>query len=121
MPTERGDAIGDLRKDLARCEVHEPTNEVEARSANASRVHLLELAIGDVSIDRGHTACTVIRRSQRVDERAVVAAVTRGLHDDVLAEAEPIAESEELFLRCIDRCVFALRCVREPIARAEDM
>ena len=79
----------------------------------------LQLGVGDVAIDRRHAARPVVRRAQRVDERAVVGAVAGGLHDDVLVEAEAIAQREELLLRRIARRVLPLRRVRELVAGAE--
>ena len=58
---------------------------------------------------------------QRIDQRAVVGAVTGRLDDDVLVEAEMVAQREQLVLRGVARRVLALRRVGKLVAGPEDV
>jgi hypothetical protein len=57
-------------------------------------MHCLQLGIADVSPDRRNAARLAIGMLERIDHRAVVGAVTGGLHDDVAREAEMIAQGK---------------------------
>ena len=104
---------------VARREVDEPLDEVEARAPDAGRVHRLELGVGDVAIDRRDPASAAVRRQQGIDERAVVGAVAGRLDDDVLVEAQVIAKCEQQVLRRVARRVLALGRVGELVSGAE--
>src|SRR5688572_657771 len=99
MPAERRDALRNFREDLARREVDQAPHEVEARSAYARRVHLLQFAVGHAAIDGRHAARAAVRGAEGIDEGTVVAAVARCLDDDVSVEAKPIAKRKQLVLR----------------------
>jgi hypothetical protein len=113
--------MGDLGEHLARREVHEPLHEVETCAPNPSLVQFAQLGISDGAIDGGDAACLVTGRAQRIDQRAIVGAVAGGLDDDVLVEAQSIAQREELLLRGIRWRVLAFGRVRKHVARPEDV
>src|SRR6187549_3815416 len=121
VPAKWRDPMCDLSEHVARREVDEAFDEVEARAADAGLVHRCELGVGHRSIDGRDAACAAVGGEQRVNECPIVGAVTGRLNDDVLIEAEMIAESEELVLRGIARRVLALRRVRKLIAGPEYM
>ena len=68
---------------------------------------------------RGDAARPAAGVDERVDERAVVVAVTGRLHDDVALEPEVVAQREQLFLRGVAGRVLALGRIGERRARPE--
>ena len=111
----------DLEQHLARREIHEPPDEVEAGAAHAGGVHGLELGVGDVAADRGHAACPIVGMGERIDQRAVVVAVAGRLDDDVALEAEEVAQREQFLFRRVARRVLALLRIRKRGRRTEHM
>ncbi len=118
---KRRDARGDALEHVARREIDEALDEVEAHAFDAGRVHLLQLAVGDVFADHRDAARLVVGIDERVDQRGVVLAVAARLDDDVLVEAEIVAELKQLLLRRIDRRVFALGRIGEAARGTEDV
>jgi len=119
VPAERRDATGEHGEDIRRCHVDQAPDEVEARAADAGGIELGELCIGRGRSDRRDAAGTIAGGAQRIDDSAVVGAVTGRLHEHIALEAEVIAQRPELLLRRIARCVLALGCEREALAGTE--
>src|SRR5262249_36409003 len=122
VPTERRHARGDALEHLARGEVDQEPHEIEAYAAHAGAIHRLEFGIGDLLADEGDALSLAGRAFERIDHRAIVLRMTGCLHDDVLVEAEKVAQREQLLLRRVTRGVFALARIRkfafgpEPVA-----
>ena len=94
VPAERLDAPGDLCQLVPGCEVDQALEEVETDAADTGVVQRLQLAIGDVAPDGGDATRFAGAAPDRIDHRAVIGAVTGGLHDHVAAEAEMVAQRE---------------------------
>src|SRR5262245_35638326 len=121
MPAERRDARGDAIEHLARGEIDQAPDEVEAQAAHTGAIHRLELGIGDLFSDEGDALGLARGARERIDQRAIVLGVARRLHDHVLVEAEKVAQREQLFLGCVARRVFALGRVGKFAFRTEHM
>ena len=121
MPAELFDARGDPRQHVAWREIDQPLKEIKPHAAHAGFIHPLQLGVGHLFADESDALGSAIGRFERVDHRAIVLGMGRGLHNHVLVEAEKIAQREQLFLRRVARRVFALRRVRKFVFRTEHM
>src|SRR5690606_16176575 len=90
-------------------------------TANARLVERVQLGLGDTGPDGGDTLGPALGRADSVDHRGVVRPVTGGLHDDVLVEAEVVAQREQLLLGGVAGGVLALRRIWELSAGSEDV
>jgi hypothetical protein len=110
---------GDAGQHVARREVDQPLEEIKAHAAHAGLVHPFQLVVGHLLADKGDALGPAVRCIERIDHGAVVLGVAGRLHDDVLVEAQKIAQREQLFLRRVARRVFALRRVGKFRLRTE--
>ena len=121
MPAERRHPGGDPLQDVARGDIDQAAHEIEPHAAHAGSIHGLELGVGHLFAHEGDALGAALRGFERVHHGAVVLAVTAGLHDHVLVEAEKVPQREQLFLRRIAWGVFALRRIGEFGLRPEHM
>ena len=121
MPAELVDAAGDLHQLVARGEVDQPLDEIEAYAAHALFVHRCEFGVTDIALHRRNAARASAGMHQRVDHGAVVGAVAGRLHHHIAGKAEMVAQRIELLVRRVAGRVFALRRKRKFGAGAEHM
>ena len=119
VPPQRSHPSGNARKHVARGEIDEPLDEVEANALDARAVHPLELVLSDFLTHEGHALGLAAGTLQRIHHGPVVLAVTARLDDHVFVQAEKITQREELLLRRIARRVFALRRIGKSRFRSE--
>ena len=121
MPAQPGHPGRDLLQLVLGREVDEPLDEVEAHSTHTRLVQRAQLLVRSVALHSRDAARAVAGGPARVDERGVVGAVARRLHDDGARKAEAVAQRKQLRFGGVARCVLALRRVREGGARPEDV
>ena len=99
--------------------IDEALDEIETDAFHAGLVQIFQLGVGDVFADEGDALGFAVGMNERVDQRAIIRVMTGRLHDDVLVEAEKIAQREQLFLWRIAGRVFPLRRERKRRFRTE--
>ena len=108
VPTQRRDAFDDAVVVLVGLGVDQSAHKVEAHTANTRLVHLGELLVAHVGLDRRDPAGPAVGGGQRVEHRGVVRTVARRLDDDVAFDPEVIAQGKQLLLARVARRVLAL-------------
>ena len=121
VPPKLVHARRDALQHIGRREIDQALEEIEAHAAHAGFVHPLQLIVGHLLADKGDTLGAALGTVERIDHRAVVLGVAGRLDNDVVVEAEKVAQREQLLLRRVARCVFALRRVGKFALRAEDV
>ena len=76
----------------------EMAHEVEARAAESLRIEALELGVVDRRRNERNAAIVAALRGDRIGDHAIVVAVTGGLNDHAVPDAEQSVQCEQLFL-----------------------
>ncbi len=121
VPAQRRDPAGHRLQGLARGRIHQAPDEVETHCAYPGLVQPPQFGVGDVGADRRHAPGARTGRAQGVHQGAVVRAVAGGLHDDVAADAQVVAQGEQVVPGGVDGCVLPLGGEGELGGGAEDV
>src|SRR3954447_16246162 len=119
VPAQFLDPAGNLDQLLPRRKINKALDEIEAHPAHAGVMHRTKLGVADAALYGRDTAGLAIGVHERVYHRAIVGAMTGGLHDDVSRKTKVVAQGEQLLLGSIAGSVFALRRIWKLRARTE--
>ena len=96
VPAERFDAIDEAPEPVEVGSTAEVRDEVEADRADAVVVEVAKVVVGEGVVDHRDAGVAAVSLDDGVDHRAVVGAVTAGLHEHGTREPETILESLEV-------------------------
>ena len=121
VPVQVLDAIQDAVKFIHVRHAAQVAYEVEAYTANATRVQVLEILVAEEIVDVGHAAVFAVALGDGIDNDGIVRAVATGVDQHGALQPQGLLQFLEAFQRRIRRCIGAVGRVRILVAGTEDM
>src|SRR5260370_25645396 len=113
MPSERPNPLEDTPENIHVRHAAEVLDEIEAHAANSALLQATVVVVGESLIDNGNPAITAAARSNRIEHRAVIGAMTARLNNYGSLNTERFMQGRQALLGSIRRCIGAIGRVRK--------